>query len=248
MQAMRVCCAQLACRAISRLFQSSSTPRSSGRTKTFISTRARWSPTANYAGPSAPISIFAPTVQTIYPEGYGTFVEVEKLGQHLCGAFRPGHFRGVATIVLKLFNIVLPDFAFFGQKDAQQVRIIQQMACDLDLQLEVVTLPTVRETDGLAMSSRNRYLDPLQRQQATVLYRSLRKVHEMVANGERNVAKIESMLKTEIETVPGAKLDYAQVVDVRTLQPIELLSSPAIAALAVFFGATRLIDNATLTP
>jgi len=192
--------------------------------------------------------IFAPIASEIYPEDFCTFVEVVGLGDHLCGSARPGHFRGVATVVLKLFNIVLPDVAYFGQKDAQQVRIIQQMTSDLNLLVRVEIVPTVREADGLAMSSRNRYLDPEQRQQATVLWRSLEKVWELVARGERDAARLEAILAHEIASTNGARLDYARVVDAMTLQPIDQLKRPALAALAVFFGATRLIDNITLTP
>jgi pantoate--beta-alanine ligase len=192
--------------------------------------------------------IFAPTPEQIYPEGFRTFVEVTGLGDHLCGPSRPGHFRGVATVVLKLFNIVLPDAAFFGQKDAQQARIIQQMAKDLDLLVKVIIVPTVREADGLAMSSRNRFLDPDQRRNAAVLFKALERAKELVARGERDVAKIESALAAEVASTPGAVMDYARLVDALTLQPIESLQRPALAAMAVWFGATRLIDNTTLTP
>lgn len=192
--------------------------------------------------------IFAPSKQEMYPDGYSTWVDVQGLGDHLCGASRPGHFRGVATVVLKLFNIVLPDVAFFGQKDAQQARILQKMAEDLNLLVRVEVLPTVREPDGLAMSSRNRYLDPSQRQQAVVLYRALQKASERFAAGERGVRQIEALLADEVASTPGARLDYARVVDAFTLLPITVIERPALAALAVFFGTTRLIDNTTLTP
>jgi pantoate--beta-alanine ligase len=192
--------------------------------------------------------LFAPTALEIYPEGFSTFVDVTGLADHLCGATRPGHFRGVATVVLKLFNIVLPDVAVFGQKDAQQARIIQQMASDLNLLVTVKVAPTVREHDGLAMSSRNRYLDPLQRASAVALVRALEKARALVAGGETSAARIEAMLAQEIGSTAGARLDYARVVDALTLQPIETLQRPALAALAVFFGTTRLIDNITLTP
>jgi pantoate--beta-alanine ligase len=192
--------------------------------------------------------IFAPEHEEMYPTGHFTSVEVRDLQDRLCGASRPGHFRGVATVVLKLFNIVLPDVAFFGQKDAQQVRIIQQMARDLDLLVRIATVPTVREPDGLAMSSRNRYLDPHQRQNATALRHALLKAEEMVRGGERHVRQLEEALRAEIVSTSGAVLDYAQVVDALTLRAIDTLQRPALAALAVFFGATRLIDNTTLTP
>ncbi|MCE9534267.1 MAG: pantoate--beta-alanine ligase [Planctomycetes bacterium] len=192
--------------------------------------------------------IFAPLPAEIYPDGHRTFVEVTELGDHLCGASRPGHFRGVATVVLKLFNIVQPDVAFFGQKDAQQAAIIQQMTRDLDVPIRVEIVPTVREPDGLAMSSRNRYLDPTQRRHATVLFRALEKVKSQVAAGERDVAKLEAIISQEVASTPGARLDYARIVDGVTLQPINTLQRPALAALAVFFGTTRLIDNVTLSP
>lgn len=192
--------------------------------------------------------IFAPPPQEVYPDGFGTYVDVRELGEHLCGTSRPGHFRGVATVVLKLFNIVQPDLAFFGQKDAQQTRIIQQMTSDLNLPVAIEIVPTVREPDGLAMSSRNRYLDPAQRSNAVSLFRALENVKAMFAGGERSTARLESLLVTEITSTPGARLDYARVVDWLTLKPIETLDRPALAALAVFFGVTRLIDNITLTP
>jgi pantoate--beta-alanine ligase len=192
--------------------------------------------------------IFAPSKEEIYPDGYSTWVDVAGLGDHLCGASRPGHYRGVATVVLKLFNIVLPDVVYFGQKDAQQARILQKMATDLNLLVRVEVVPTVREPDGLAMSSRNRYLDPSQRKLAVVLYRALQKASERVAAEERDAARIESLLAAEVASTPGARLDYARVVDALTLQPIAAIERPALAALAVFFGTTRLIDNITLTP
>jgi pantoate--beta-alanine ligase len=192
--------------------------------------------------------IFAPSKEEMYADGYGTWVDVAGLGDHLCGAARPGHFRGVATVVLKLLNIVLPDVAFFGQKDAQQARILQKMAEDLNLLVRVHVLPTVREPDGLAMSSRNRYLDPSQRKEAAVLYRALQKANERVTAGERDAATIESLLTAEVASTPGARLDYARVIDAHTLQPIAVIERPALAALAVNFGTTRLIDNITLTP
>jgi pantoate--beta-alanine ligase len=192
--------------------------------------------------------IFAPTPAEVYPDGFCTYVEVAGLGDHLCGTSRPGHFRGVATVVLKLFNIVLPDIAFFGQKDAQQARIIQQMAHDLDLLVRVEIVPTVREPDGLAMSSRNRYLDASQRPSAVVLHRALERAKSQAAAGERDARRLEALLAAEVASTPGARLDYARVVDAQTLQPIERLERPALAALAVFFGTTRLIDNVTLMP
>ena len=191
--------------------------------------------------------IFAPRSEEMYPAGTCTFVNVKGLADHLCGPSRSGHFAGVATVVLKLFNIVLPDVAFFGQKDAQQARIIQQMAIDLNLLVEVEVLPTIREPDGLAMSSRNRYLDPVQRKQAIVLFRSLERAKELVAAGERDARKLETLFASQVASTPGARLDYARVVDALTFQPIETLQRPAVAALAVYFGSTRLIDNVILS-
>lgn len=190
--------------------------------------------------------IFAPSVEEIYPPGFCTYVEVVGLQDVLCGASRTGHFRGVATVVLKLFQIIRPDVALFGQKDAQQVRIIKQLVRDLDLPVMIDESPTVREPDGLAMSSRNRYLDPSQRAQATVLFRSLEKAKERVMAGERSVERLENLLAKEVASTPGAKLDYARIVDAESLQSVSLVDRPVLAAMAVYFGATRLIDNAIL--
>jgi pantoate--beta-alanine ligase len=192
--------------------------------------------------------IFAPTTETMYPPESRTMVEVTGLQDVLCGASRPGHFRGVATVVLKLFNIVVPDVVFFGQKDAQQVAIVRRMASDLNLPLTIRVVPTVRESDGLAMSSRNRFLDPTQRHHATALIRGLRRVEELVQAGDRRAAELERTLGDLIAATPGARLDYARIVDADTLEPITTLDRPALAALAVYFGTTRLIDNTILTP
>ena len=192
--------------------------------------------------------VFAPSRVEIYSEAFATWVDVQGLGDHLCGASRPGHFRGVATVVLKLFNIVLPDIAFFGQKDAQQARILQKLAEDLNLLVRVEVLPTVRESDGLAMSSRNRYLDPVQRKHAVVLFRALERAKERFVAGEREAASIESLLSAEVASTPGARLDYARVVDALSLQPVAMIERSALAAMAVYFGSTRLIDNTILTP
>ncbi len=193
-------------------------------------------------------AIFAPSPKEMYPDGFSTFVEVHGLQDVLCGLSRPGHFRGVATVVLKLFNIIEPFAAFFGQKDAQQASIIRRMVRDLDVAVKVEVLPTIREADGLAMSSRNRYLDPQQRQQAAGLFRALEAVRTMVASGERDVTHLESHLASQIATLSAASLDYAKILDAESLRPIEKLERPALAALAVFFGSTRLIDNTILTP
>jgi pantoate--beta-alanine ligase len=187
--------------------------------------------------------VFAPTAETMYPPGSHTFVEVAELQDGLCGASRPGHFRGVATVVLKLLNLVRPDRAYFGQKDAQQVRVIRQMVRDLNVPAEIVVGPTVREPDGLALSSRNQYLDAGQRREATVLFRALREAQAMVEAGERDGVAVRRHLVERIAAAPGAALDYAEVVDAETLRPLDRLRGTVLAAVAVKFGATRLIDN-----
>ena len=192
--------------------------------------------------------VFAPTAGEMYPPESRTVVEVVGLQDALCGQSRPVHFRGVATVVLKLFHIVQPDAAYFGQKDAQQALLIRRMAIDLNLSLAVRVRPTVRESDGLAMSSRNRYLDPTQRHHATALYRALQRVEELVAGGERSVAAFEAAMTEVVAATPGARLDYARVLDAETLETLSTLDRPALAALAVYFGTTRLIDNTLLRP
>jgi pantoate--beta-alanine ligase len=187
--------------------------------------------------------VFHPSPPVMYPPGYRTFVEVTGMQDVLCGPSRPGHFRGVATVVLKLFNQVQPDRAYFGQKDAQQVRLLRQLARDLDVPVEVVMVPTVREADGLALSSRNRYLDADQRRHAPVLYRALEEARSRVDAGERDAGSLRHLLVDRIAATPGAVLDYAAVVDADTLAPVERLSGPTLLALAVKFGQTRLIDN-----
>ena len=190
--------------------------------------------------------IFAPPAEEMYPANSVTFVDVGKLGEHLCGASRPGHFRGVCTVVLKLFNVVRPEVAHFGAKDYQQARIIQQMVRDLNVPVAVRVEPTVREADGLALSSRNRYLSAEERAAAPRLYRALRGVRSRALAGEVDAARLESALAAELAAIPGARVDYARVVDAQTLQPLARLDRPAVAAVAVFLGPTRLIDNVTL--
>jgi pantoate--beta-alanine ligase len=187
--------------------------------------------------------VFHPTPETMYPPGFCTYVEAMGLQDVLEGASRPGHFRGVATVVLKLFNVVQPDRAFFGQKDAQQVRIIQQMVRDLDVPVELVIGPTVREADGLALSSRNRYLDAEQRRQAVALAQALAEGRALIHFGERDPEAVRRRMAERIAAAPGATLDYAAVVDAATLRPPPRLQGPTLLALAVRFGATRLIDN-----
>lgn len=190
--------------------------------------------------------LFFPNDEVMYPEGYATYVEVENLTETLCGASRPSHFKGVTTIVTKLFNIVKPDRAYFGQKDAQQSLVIKRMAADLNMDVEVVVCPIVREDDGLAMSSRNTYLTPRQRQQATILSKSLKRAAEMLQSGVLDSTTILEEMKAMIEAQAEANLDYIQVVSERTLKPIEKVNENALIAVAVKFGKTRLIDNLTV--
>ena len=192
-------------------------------------------------------AMFCPEAAEMYPAGYQTEVRVQTLSQPLCGRSRPGHFEGVATVVLKLFNIVTPDRAYFGMKDYQQVRVIQQLARDLNLPVEIVPCPIVREADGLAMSSRNVYLSPDERAAATVLYRSLQWAQAQYATGERDARRLREGVYAQIAAEPLARIDYVEVVDAETLQPIERLERPALVALAVFFGTARLIDNCLLS-
>ncbi|MFI5115593.1 MAG: pantoate--beta-alanine ligase [Terriglobales bacterium] len=191
--------------------------------------------------------LFTPAVEEMYPQGALTYVLVEELSNKLDGASRPGHFRGVATVVAKLFEIIRPDFAFFGQKDAAQVAVLRKLVNDLDMDVEIVVCPIVREKDGLAMSSRNAYLTPEQRQQALVLYRSLLRVQAAVDRGERNPAKLSEIGKQVIAEEPGARLDYFAIVDPDTLDPVEDVSGGALVAVAAYVGATRLIDSILLT-
>jgi pantoate--beta-alanine ligase len=187
--------------------------------------------------------IFAPTAEEMYPNGLTTFVDINRLGDHLCGARRPGHFRGVCTVVTKLFNIVQPDWALFGAKDYQQARILQQMTRDLNLPVGIEIVPTVREPDGLALSSRNRYLSATERAAAPRIYQALQATRAKARAGETDSARLESALAADLAAIPGARVDYASVVDAETLQPLARLDRPAVAAVAVFLGATRLIDN-----
>lgn len=190
--------------------------------------------------------IFAPSPAEMYPENSFTIVEVTTLGDHLCGPSRPGHFRGVGTVVAKLFGIVQPDRAHFGAKDYQQARIITQMVRDLNMPVDVRIEPTVREPDGLALSSRNRYLTAEQRAAAPSIYQALEQTRARARAGERDVSRLEAALHAELTAIPGAKVDYARVVDAITLQPLTRLDSSVVAAVAVFLGATRLIDNVVI--
>jgi pantoate--beta-alanine ligase len=190
--------------------------------------------------------LFHPDASEIYPPGYRTYVEVHGLQDRLCGRSRPGHFRGVVTVVLKLFEIVRPDLAFFGAKDAQQVLIIRRMAADLDLDVEVVTCPLVREADGLALSSRNAYLSPEERKAALALSTGLRWAEKAVAAGERDAGRLVAGVRSVLEAEPLARIDYVEAVDTETLEPVAEVRGEVLLALAVFIGSTRLIDNVRL--
>ncbi|MDR3560008.1 MAG: pantoate--beta-alanine ligase [Negativicutes bacterium] len=193
--------------------------------------------------------LFVPQVDDMYPGGYEqmrTFVEVQGLSALLCGASRPGHFRGVATVVNKLFNIVQPDAAYFGQKDAQQVIIIKQMVSDLNMNVRIVAVPIVRETDGLAMSSRNGYLNPAERQGALVLNKSLMLAKEKVQAGEHDVVQLVRAIEDLITNEPLASIDYVSIRHPETLDELSVIAGPALIALAVRIGKTRLIDNMVL--
>lgn len=187
--------------------------------------------------------LFMPSDKEMYPEGYCSWVDVQKLTERLEGASRPGHFRGVATIVAKLFNIVSPHRAYFGQKDAQQAIVIKKMVRDLNMNLEIVVMPTVREADGLAMSSRNVYLSPEERKQATILFRALTLAKEIREKGENNAQIIKSSMIELIKTQPLAEIDYVSIADPENLEELTEIKSPALCSLAVKIGKTRLIDN-----
>jgi pantoate--beta-alanine ligase len=187
--------------------------------------------------------LFAPEAGEMYPQGFRTWVDVEGLSDRLEGRVRPGHFRGVTTIVLKLLEIVQPQKAFFGRKDAQQARLIQQMARDLHLDSEIIVCPIVREPDGLAMSSRNAYLIPDERRAATVLYRALDGTRLAIERGERDALRLTAAIREIIGREPLAQMDYVELVDADTLEPVTRLRRTCLALLAARFGATRLIDN-----
>ncbi len=190
--------------------------------------------------------VFHPSVKEIYPKSFLTNVRVEKITETLCGKFRPGHFQGVATVVAKLLNIVTPDILYLGQKDAQQCVVIQQMVHDLDFPVKVKVLPTIRERDGLAMSSRNKYLTERQRRQAPIIYKSLCLAEEKILAGERRPSYITAMMQKTIEDNSSAKIDYIDCVDAKTLEPLKTLKGKVLIALAAWFGGARLIDNIML--
>ena len=187
--------------------------------------------------------LFAPETDDMYPEDFSTYVVEERLSLPLCGRSRPTHFRGVTTVVTKLFNIIRPTFAVFGQKDAQQAFVIERMVRDLNFDIEIVVAPIVREKDGLAMSSRNRYLSPKEREEATAIFRSLSGVKQMVRKGERKTSPLIKLIRDEIARTETGRLDYAEIVDTRTLSPVEVIEDDVLVAVAAQFGRARLIDN-----
>lgn len=187
--------------------------------------------------------IFNPSVEEMYIDGFSTFVDLNNLISGLCGKSRPTHFRGVCTVVSKLFNIVNPDKAYFGQKDAQQLSIIKQMVTDLNFDIEIVSCPIVREADGLAKSSRNTYLNKEERQASTIINKSLKKAKTLIKSGERDSKNVIDFIKNEINKEPLAKIDYVSIVDNNTIKNIKTIEDGSLIAVAVFIGNTRLIDN-----
>jgi pantoate--beta-alanine ligase len=190
--------------------------------------------------------VFVPSDEEMYPPEFSSWVDVEKVTERLEGASRPGHFRGVATVVAKLFSIVRPSKAYFGQKDAQQVIVIKRMVVDLDMGIEIVAVPTLRESDGLAMSSRNTYLSSEERQAATVLFKALSLARQLTRDGEKDAERIRGQMISIIQKEPLASIDYVSITRADTLRELDLIESPALASLAVRIGRTRLIDNMVL--
>ena len=192
--------------------------------------------------------VFYPSAEQMYRPDHSVTVVEESLSRGLCGASRPGHFRGVATVVAKLFNQVLPHVAVFGEKDAQQLRVIRRMVRDLDFPVRIIPGPIVREPDGLAMSSRNVYLSPYERQEALCLRRALDRAEALFAGGERQTVRLKEALSAVLAGAPSARMDYIELVDDATLAPVSEIRAPCLVALAVFIGKTRLIDNTVLRP
>ncbi|HKR21354.1 MAG TPA: pantoate--beta-alanine ligase [Pyrinomonadaceae bacterium] len=191
--------------------------------------------------------IFAPPVEEIYPKGFSTYVNVEGLSEQLEGASRPGHFRGVSTVVTILLNTIRPDFAFFGQKDAQQALVIRRLVKDLAFDTEIVILPIVREDSGLAISSRNLYLTPDEQKSATILHKALKQAKQAFKDGERNASRITDLIRQTVESEPRARLDYVTIADAETLEKLDRVEDrPTLIALAAYVGKTRLIDNTIL--
>ena len=187
--------------------------------------------------------VFAPSVEEMFPSPNKAFVDISELGEYLCGARRPGHFRGVCTIVAKFFNIIRPDRAYFGEKDLQQLVIIERMVRDLSFDTEIVHCPTVRDSDGLALSSRNSYLSDVKRRAARVVPESLNLARKALINGEKDATVLKEIIAEKIATEPLAKVDYIEVVDAWLLKPIPRIDGPVVVAIAVFIGNTRLIDH-----
>ena len=187
--------------------------------------------------------IFYPTITCMYPAGYKSYVNVEDITNLLCGASRPGHFRGVTTVVTKLFNIIQPDIAYFGQKDAQQAIVIKRIVKDLDMPVKIKALPIIREADGLAMSSRNIYLSKEERKDALVLNQSLKEARRLIKKGEKNTSKIKSIIRRMINSKKNARIDYISIVDRDVLRDQKFVEKGTLIALAVWIGKTRLIDN-----
>jgi pantoate--beta-alanine ligase len=193
-------------------------------------------------------ALFAPEAADVYPDGFRTYVNVEGISERLEGRSRPGHFRGVSTVVLKLLEIVQPHFAYFGRKDAQQVRIISEMVRDLNVDAEIVVCPVIREADGLALSSRNAYLTAEERKAATVLYRALVAARDEMSAGVRDALQLQSTMRRILEAEPLARVDYAEIVSADTFEPVVRVARACYAVLAVFIGKTRLIDNLLIQP
>lgn len=192
--------------------------------------------------------LFAPTEDIIYPPGFSTFIEVDGVSEGLEGEFRPGHFRGVATVVTRLFRLVGPDLAVFGEKDAQQLAVVRRLSEDLDLGVEIVAHPTLREADGLAMSSRNRRLSTDERRAALVFHQALTRAINLISAGERDADEVRTLMRDTIEEEPLAKFEYAEVVDPDTFRPLERIEGRVLLPVAGWLGDTRLIDNLTVTP
>ena len=192
--------------------------------------------------------IFAPSAEEMYPRENFTWVDVDRISTHLCGVSRPGFFRGVCTVVAKLFNVIEPDVAYFGEKDAQQLAVITRMVADLNLPIEIRGCPIVRESDGLAMSSRNKYLDSEQRRQAVCLFQTLQHARQMIENGQTDSSVLINAMKAIIEKQPQARIDYISIVDRDLMQPLAKIDRPVRIALAVHLGPARLIDNIAVDP
>jgi pantoate--beta-alanine ligase len=192
--------------------------------------------------------VFAPTTEQMYPKPQRAFVDVTRVSEGLCGSFRPGHFRGVATVVLKLFNIVQPERAYFGEKDAQQLAVVQRMVRDLNLTVEIVPVATARESDGLALSSRNKHLGTEERKVAPILFQSLLVAQKLIASGTANPAEVRGAALAVLGQQPLARVEYLEIVDPGDMQPVERIAGPVRVAAAVWLGSTRLIDNMLCEP